>query len=125
MIKKTANIAIVILLLVATAGVPVTRHYCGRSLMSFSIYSTPKACCQGSCDKCHTIFKFSKVNDNFLAGSSIKTQPLRVFIPLQPLFYIVLFDTENISHSTDLAYQRANFNYPAGHSPASSGNFRC
>jgi hypothetical protein len=125
MIKKTANIAIVILLLIATSGVPVTRHYCGRSLMSFSIYSTPKACCEGSCDKCHSIFKFSKVNDNFMAGSSVATQPLTDYSTFQTPFIAILIDISNISHSTDLVYQRAAFNYRAGHSPASSGNFRC
>jgi len=125
MIKKTVNIAIVILLLIATAGLPVSRHYCGKSLMSFSIYSTPKACCEGTCNKCHTIFKFSKVNDNFVAGASITSKPLTDFVTLHTSFFIDLFDNINSSPVINTFYQRANYISNAGKSPASFGNFRC
>jgi hypothetical protein len=125
MIKKTANIVIVILLLVATAGIPFTRHYCGSSSMSFSIYSTPKACCEGHCDKCHNVFKFTKVNDDFEVVASNTTQSFAGFVTLQSSLYIDLLATVIISPSIDLPDQRATFKYKAGHSPASFGNFRC
>lgn len=125
MLKKAGNIAIILLLLVATGGVPVTRHYCGMAEMSFSVYSTPKACCSGHCDKCHNVFKFSKVNDNFEAGSTISAQALADFVSLHTAFFIDLFDNVAISTPVDILNQRAVCISLAGHSPASFGNFRC
>jgi hypothetical protein len=125
MLKKAGNIIIIILLLVATGGMPVTRHYCGAAEMSFSVYSTPKACCSGTCDKCHNVFKFSKVNDDFVAESSVVAQASTDFITLHTFFFIDLFDKVNCSSYTDLSNHRAFFTQKAGHSPASLGNFRC
>lgn len=125
MFKKAVNIAIILILLVATGGMPVTRHYCGTSEMSFSVYSTPKACCNGHCDKCHNEFKFTKVNDNFVAGSSISTQVFADFVTLHTAFFIILFDNISVLTPTDALIHRAVFIDIAGHSPASFGNFRC
>ena len=125
MLKKAGNFAIILLLLVATGGLPVTRHYCGVAEMSFSVYSTPKACCEGSCDKCHNVFKFTKVNDNFEAGSSTSAQALTDFVTLHISFFIDLFDKQNIAFLADSFDRQAVFIDIAGHSPAFFGNFRC
>jgi hypothetical protein len=125
MLKKAGNIAIILLLLVATGGLPVTRHYCGMAEMSFSVYSTPKACCSGHCEKCHNVFKFTKVNDNFEAGSSISTQALTDFVSLHTAFFIDLFDNVAIANPAGVLIHRAVCISLAGHSPASLGNFRC
>jgi hypothetical protein len=125
MLKKSANIAIILLLLVATGGMPITRHYCGTAEMSFSVYSTPKACCNGNCDKCHNVFKFSKINDNFEAGSSITAQSHTDVVILHTAFFITLFDKVSVSTPGNALNHRAVFIDIAGHSPASFGNFRC
>jgi hypothetical protein len=125
MLRKAVNIAIIILLLVATGGMPITRHYCGSAEMSLSVYSTPKACCAGHCDKCHNIFKFSKVNDTFETGSSISTQSLTDVVTLHAAFFIDLFNDVNVSPLTHPIFQRAGLYPKAGNSPASLGNFRC
>ena len=125
MFKKAGNIAIILLLLVATGGMPITRHYCGAAEMSFSVYSTPKACCNGHCGKCHNVFRFTKVDDNFEAGSSISAQALTDFVTLHTTFFIDLFDNLNISTLTFTFNHRAVDSSKAGHSPASLGNFRC
>lgn len=125
MLRKAGNIAIILLLLVATGGMPITRHYCGSVEMSFSVYSTPKACCSGDCNKCHNVFKFSKVNDTFETGSSFSIQSLTDVVTLHTTFFIDLFDHLNISSTTDSFNQRAALNPKAGHSLASLGNFRC
>lgn len=125
MLKKAANITIILLLLVATGGMPITRHYCGAAEMSLSVYSTPKACCEGGCDKCHNVFKFSKVNDDFEAGTSINTQSFTDVLTLHTAFFIDLFDFVNIPSLAVSFSQRAVFIDIAGHSPASFGNFRC
>jgi hypothetical protein len=125
MLKKAGNIAIILLLLVATGGMPITRHYCGAAEMSLSVYSTPKACCEGGCEKCHNVFKFSKVNDDFEAGTSISTQSFTDVLTIHTAYFIDLFDYVNIPSVTDSFSQRDVFIDIAGHSPASFGNFRC
>ena len=125
MLKKAGNITLILLLLVATGGMPVTRHYCGSLVRSFAIYSTPKACCSGHCDKCHNVFKFSKVKDNFEAGSTITAQSLTDFVTLHASFFIDLFDNATFSPLAIFVSQRAVNDLAAGHSPASYGNLRC
>lgn len=125
MLRKAGNIVIIILLLVATGGMPVTRHFCGKAEMSIAVYSTPKACCKGHCDKCHNVFKFSKVKDAFEPGSSVTALASTDFITLHTSLFIELFNNVNSSITSGFPNQRATFTQKAGHSPASLGNFRC
>ena len=125
MLRKAGNIAIILLLLVATGGMPITRHYCGAAEISLSIYSTPKSCCEGGCDKCHNVFKFSKVYDEFESGSSVSTQAFTDVVTLHTAFFIHLFDYPIIPSVTESFGHREPFIDLAGHSPASFGNFRC
>ena len=125
MIKKVGNIVIILLLLVATGGIPITRHYCGSAEVSFSVYSTPKLCCDRNCDKCHDVLKFSKVNDDFEATFSITTQSLTDVFTLHASSFISLSESLLIFSLPSLINQRANYNHVAGHSPASLANFRC
>lgn len=125
MFKKVAHILIVSLLLVATGGLPVTRHYCGITEKSFSIYSTPKACCGGHCDKCHNVFKFSKVKDVFEGGCSTKTLCFSDVVTIQSAPFTNLLNNQYDSAFNVLINHRAAYIYEAGISSASSGNFRC
>jgi hypothetical protein len=126
MIKRVGNIVIMVLLLIATGGIPVTRHYCGKVEMSFAIYSKPRPCCDHHCTKCHNVFKFSRVNDAFEAGSSIITaQSLTEVVTLQASNCIDLFDNLVYSSYPDLFPQRNVRIADAEHSPASPGNLRC
>jgi len=125
MLKKAGNIVIIILLLVATGGIPVTRHYCGRVPKSVSFYTTPKSCCGESCSKCHNVFKFTKVNDDFEACASIASLSLLDIVVSHSVYYIDLFNSVNIPLVSDLVNQRAASSFRAGNSPASFGNFRC
>jgi hypothetical protein len=125
MLKKAANIILTLLMLIATSGVAMTRHYCGPNEMSFSIYSTPKSCCDSHCDKCHNVFKFSKVNDHFIAESSTHAPSLTDFVTLHTTYFIDLFNIVTNSPLSVFVNQRAVDILAAGHSPASLGNFRC
>ena len=125
MIKKVCNIILILLLLVATGGIPITWHYCGSNAMSFSLYSKPKPCCEGPCNKCHNVFKFSKVNDNFEPGSSFTPLPLTDYVTLQFTFFLELSSSYLISSFPVLINWQARPNLEAGTSPESLGNFRC
>ena len=126
MIKRTGNIVIMVLLLIATSGLPVTWHYCGSAEMTFAIYSKPKPCCDHTCNKCHDIFKFSRVNDAFEASSYITTtQSLTDIVTVQASNFVILFDNLINSPYPDLFHQRNVRIADAGQSPAYLGNFRC
>jgi hypothetical protein len=122
--KKAGNIVLIIILVFATGGIPFTRHYCGSSMGSFSIFSTPKSCCDSHCDKCHNVFKYSKINDSFVAGSFITTQFLKDFITLHQSQFIDLFNNIFVPPSPDFIHQRKFLIAEAGPSPAFLGNFR-
>lgn len=125
MFKKIAHLIVVSLLLIATGGIPFTRHYCGSTAKSFSIFSIPKSCCDSHCDKCHNIFKFSKINDAFEAESSFITQDHSQVLILQTAQFVELFDHLPIFPTLSPIIEW-NIIYPgAGHSPAFLGNFRC
>ncbi len=126
MIKRVGNIVIMMLLLIATGGIPITRHYCGSDEHGFSVYSTPKSCCNGHCDKCHNVFKFSKVDDAFEAESSVTTtESLTEALTLHASNFIDVFGHLFTFPLADLIYQRNFLIAKAGHSPESLGNFRC
>ncbi len=64
MFKRIAHIIVISLLLVSTSGISITRHYCGNSLMSLAVFSTPHNCCEGDCNKCHNEHTLTKVTDD-------------------------------------------------------------
>ena len=53
MLKKPGYIIMAVLLLFATSGITIYRHYCGGNLINTSIYSTPHHCCKDNCPGCH------------------------------------------------------------------------
>ncbi|MEA1886095.1 MAG: hypothetical protein U9N72_02660 [Bacteroidota bacterium] len=53
MARKVVHIGIILMLLLTTTGISISRHYCGDNLRSTAIMHIPDACCNsGSC--CHT-----------------------------------------------------------------------
>ncbi len=65
MLRKAGHISIIFLLLIATSGVTITRHYCGNTLVTKSILTTPDDCCKGPCKACRNETKFVKLTDIF------------------------------------------------------------
>jgi hypothetical protein len=68
MIRKLLHIAIMVTLILATAGVSVTKHYCGNRLVSVNLLTQPKSCCGDDCNCCHNEFFSSKVTDTFTSS---------------------------------------------------------
>jgi hypothetical protein len=123
--KKAGMSIMVVLLLIATGGLSVTRHYCGRTFASFALYSTPEPCCGNDCDKCHNVFSFNKVTDNFTVSSSEEVKS-----PLSENLFssIVIFElpaTITTASSGDHIFHRKFLPPKTGDIPVSFGNFRC
>jgi hypothetical protein len=51
MLRRFLHIILVLLVLLVTSGVTVTRHFCGNNLRSVEIMTTPQSCCdmEGCC----------------------------------------------------------------------------
>jgi len=71
MLKKIAHIVFGILLIIATTGFTINKHYCGNHLFSVSIFKAEKCGCGDKCKDCHTNNKLVKVSDNFSAPYAI------------------------------------------------------
>jgi hypothetical protein len=125
MLKKAGNIIIVVLLLIATGGIPFTRHYCGTTAMSFSIFSVPEPCCDNNCDKCHNVFKFSKLDSEFETSISDNIREPVSSAGFQPASFFDLLPLSQQPPSFSIFYQRAGFIDETCLSPAFLGNFRC
>ena len=139
MIRKAFNIIAIFLLLLATGGIPITRHYCGSTAISFSVYTIPTSSCDRNCnkchdgysnnhkgcDKCHNVFKFPKVTDDFDGEYFITTtQSLTDDVTL---YSSSVFSIPTNVHNvplTILINQRAN-NYHEVRSPALLCIFLC
>ncbi len=70
MLRKTVHIIITALLLTATTGFTVSRHYCGNTLVSFSLSAEAAACCEdisGEC--CHDVSEHFEIDQEFVTSS--------------------------------------------------------
>jgi hypothetical protein len=70
MIKRAGNILIILLLLLGTTGITITRHYCGVNLVGTSLYSSPHHCCNENCPRCHDEKIKLRITDNFASSQS-------------------------------------------------------
>ena len=52
MIRKASHIILSIIILLTTAGLAITEHYCGNRLVSVNVLSEPDKCCD-DIDCCH------------------------------------------------------------------------
>lgn len=68
MLKKVGHISLIILLLLATGGVNIYRHYCGTVLMKETVQILPESCCSDHCKSCHNEALHLKVTDNFVTS---------------------------------------------------------
>jgi hypothetical protein len=69
MVKRISHIIISFLLIVATTGVTLTRHYCGNQLISSSVLGKAHNCCGTHCKSCHDEISSFRVTDNFVASA--------------------------------------------------------
>lgn len=65
MTRKILHIAVAFLLLAATSGITITRHYCGENLISVVLGQQADSCCDGPCHHCHNETVHFQVEDNF------------------------------------------------------------
>ncbi|MGM0530728.1 MAG: HYC_CC_PP family protein [Bacteroidota bacterium] len=71
MIRNPGNIFLSLLVLCATTGLAVNKHYSNGELFSASLYSSPETCCQvlNFCYCCHEETERFKITDYFRTSS--------------------------------------------------------
>lgn len=67
MLKKISHIILSVLLLTATMGMAISKHYCSGDLISAKLFTEAESCCDGPCDCCHNENHFYQVQDDFTA----------------------------------------------------------
>jgi len=70
MFKRAGHILVILLLLLGTTGVSITRHYCGGNLVRTSIYSAPLHCCTENCPRCHDERINVRITDTYESSQS-------------------------------------------------------
>lgn len=70
MIQKSINIVVVILLLATTTGYSISKHYCGKSLISISVNEKAESCCGSECSSCRDEIQHYQIEDNFIQALS-------------------------------------------------------
>ena len=68
-IKKLAHILMIFLLLIATAGVSINKHYSGGNLFSTSVFVEAKSCCETPCSCCKNTSELVQVKADFIAST--------------------------------------------------------
>lgn len=64
MVKKFSHIILSLLLLVSTIGLTISKHYCGNSFVSTSLFTEGESCCEmDGC--CHNETDFYQVDEDF------------------------------------------------------------
>ena len=103
MLKKTGYIIMAVLLLFATSGITIYRHYCGNTLVKASVSFAPVQCCKIPCPRCHNETIKLKISDQFSASytnHTFRKEIKELFIfPSAPQFIIASLTNLPPSHS--------------------------
>ena len=79
MLNRIGNIALIIILLCATTGMVVKKHYMFGELYSTAVFSNPESCCADDdlCECCHEESTSYKIDQSFRISS--QQQVVKVF----------------------------------------------
>ena len=102
LLKFFSHIIISIALLIATTGLTISKHYCGESLISVSVYSEAEFCCK-DCDSCkNETVSIDPINDFVFSGSSFE--------------FLENFDLNFVEFATVIATNKFNFDLTKNYS---------
>lgn len=72
--KKTFVIGLAFLLVIATIGITINKHYSHGKLFSVALYGEAESCCT-DCDCCHDETITIKLQDDYIYSSSDEELP--------------------------------------------------
>ena len=94
MLKKISHIIVAFVLLIATTGLTVSKHYCGELLISTLLFSDSDPCCkEGEC--CHNETAFYQIEEDFAApGFSQLPHVIDIDLPVDLIGLSLTFNFE-------------------------------
>jgi hypothetical protein len=66
MLRIIVNSFVAVVLLFTSAGLTISKHYCGDMLVSVAIDGNAKSCCGTTCNCCHNENLIIQLKDDFL-----------------------------------------------------------
>ena len=98
MLRSFSHIILSFLLLAATTGMAVSKHFCDEFLISTSLFSEPDTCCDdGNC--CHNETAFYQVDEDF-SVTQITNAPDLQEITILGFAILILNQVPADKHST-------------------------
>ena len=95
MLRKTFHIVFSVFLLISTAGISISMHYCGGKLVSASLNKEAKSCCDGVGGCCENkTFQF-KINDDFVSPVVFENPENVKLDILFPIIFVYRFASLN------------------------------
>jgi hypothetical protein len=89
LIRNISHIVFSLILVMITAGMTITRHYCGTRLVSVNIISEPEKCCDNS-NCCHSETITIKLDSDIL--NEVPDYSFRIFSSSAPLAHESIFN---------------------------------
>ncbi|MBS2212662.1 hypothetical protein KEM09_14685 [Carboxylicivirga mesophila] len=99
MLKKVSHIVMVLLLLVATTGLTVSKHFCQGSLVDVNIFGGTKTCCDDNetSECCDNEFSHFELDENFvIAANDIELQEVTLELLFPFIHSIVINEVERL-----------------------------
>ncbi|HYQ56338.1 MAG TPA: hypothetical protein VEP89_03245 [Draconibacterium sp.] len=69
MLRKTSHIILLIVFMVSTMGMTISRHYCGNNLKSVNIFAPTEKCCDIPVGCCHNENVSVQIEKDYTASS--------------------------------------------------------
>lgn len=92
MLRKISHIIFALFLLVSTAGVTLSMHYCGGELVSTSINKEAKSCCDEMGGCCENKTVHFEVEDDYVSPVQVNNVQTVELDILFPILFVLNFD---------------------------------
>ena len=87
MIKKSLNIAFILLWTIFTTGFSISKHYCCDDLVSIKINNEAKSCCDTENGCCHNENDRYEIEDDFISVHELEEIDLPEYENLFPFVF--------------------------------------
>ncbi|MDB4584061.1 hypothetical protein N9164_12975 [Draconibacterium sp.] len=103
MLRKTSHIILSALLLFATVGLAISKHYCGGDLVSTSFFKEAKSCC-GDSDCCHNESAFFHLDEDYSLASVAEVTQSAEFELVDFVIQVYNFNATETEETEDLFF---------------------
>jgi hypothetical protein len=104
MLRKITYIILALFLMVTTAGITVSMHYCGGELVTASINKKDKTCCDKTGGCCENKTFQIKIEDDYVNSVMVSSvDPIELDI-LFPILFVLNIELSNVEDKATNAF---------------------